>query len=1158
MALTLRNSFPTGNGTDQARCDYPTGLQNLDSLLLEVVTAADLVPTVPGGFVLLPGALITGTTRTAIYQKIADGSEAGESFWVRCLGTTISVGIVAIDSSALTYAVVEQVATASSGSASATKTWASVTNVATATLLLCFGGFGTSAASTPNAGMTERWDTSNPRIYLQTQAVAGAGATGARTATGTSVATQRCITISVAESNTNPITYPAEEDVTALPLLVELTGAGAYLTQAITLAEISAIGLYLTAAPVLVEIGAVGINVTAAPLLVELEFQEPAPAMPTSFPTNAGTRRMHVALPEEVGGYAFDPEYSWWSTVVAEASTNLIVNPSFEAWNDIGNVTEFHGVGDIEEDWVEFPLVGATQGRRCARLTSGIDTGWLTYDQDLHLSAGAYSWSCDVYVTRAPYTITLHALDAISFDTLGRRVFNITQTGWQRLSISFVLLGTVDVELRLISLNTNPNDVVWYTDAWQLEPKRYPTTYLDGDMIGFSDSQPYQSYFWHGEPHRSRSSRLARTGSGGRVVSWGMESRFKTTSIVGLGVNPNEQQSQVLGDGREVHLGMLDKARDFTITGRIFAGNHRELRARRNDLIRLLKHNNTVGSDQMVLRFQEVDDHEQLVGAALDITCVYREGLQGNTTNLYQENLPLQFRALDPFLADIISSSAELLLYRELVDNGLIFRDEEGEYTNLGTALTTGGVVARVGFLRDGSIIAMGNFTHIGGHVIASAAMWDGSDWVALGTGAPSGTNDIDDGYKLGYPLTVADQGGDVWQWDDIAHLWDTVGSHGFTGSIETLQRDTNGDIWIGGIFEFAEDGTTKYNNVARYNAATEDWEQIGGGLADPYDINDDPLKVHAVLASNDGSVYFGGSFGDAFGNDDPFPPEVLAKGVARWDIATSTWNRVGTGLGGTVQHLLRGIDGYLYAVGNFATDAGLSPYDLRGFARFNGHAWEEVFPLVNQDGEYGADGVLQDNDGIFWFYNFVSDTAHDLFVVDGLGEVGFFGYRDGIFYPPYMDRAGMLHMAIGPGNRVMHSTHGYTLGDVQVVPALNRIDYAGSADAPLHIHIHGQGYLVHVLNHSTEGGIYGRGDFLLSANEEMLLRTDSQRTMVYSNQRRNLSTQISVGASNMKALRLRPGENRISVLVTQTNADSAYGWLGWRNRFVSLAEASL
>lgn len=250
MALSIRASFPDTTGAAPRQIDKPTGALEDDLLLLLIVTADDVVPTAPGSFVLV--AEITGTTRTSVFQKVATADEP-EWYWLNWPSGNGTAAIFAIVASSPNIPSVHATATASSEVASTSKVWAEVTTTFADTLLLCFGGFGTLATSTPDASMTERYDSGSPRAYLMTQAVVAAGATGTRTATGNSVATQRCITVALTESATSPITYPPGLLVTSLPVLAELTGEGVDVTEFVTLAEIGALGVYITQMGVLVE-----------------------------------------------------------------------------------------------------------------------------------------------------------------------------------------------------------------------------------------------------------------------------------------------------------------------------------------------------------------------------------------------------------------------------------------------------------------------------------------------------------------------------------------------------------------------------------------------------------------------------------------------------------------------------------------------------------------------------------------------------------------------------------------------------------------------------------------------------------------------------------------------------------------------------------------
>jgi WD40 repeat protein len=76
---------------------------------------------------------------------------------------------------------------------------------------------------------------------------------------------------------------------------------------------------------------------------------------------------------------------------------------------------------------------------------------------------------------------------------------------------------------------------------------------------------------------------------------------------------------------------------------------------------------------------------------------------------------------------------------------------------------------------------------------------------------------------------------------------------------------------------------------------------------------------VYALVVGPDGSLYAGGDFTSAGG--------IAANYIARWDPATSSWHPLGSGMDGDyypgVHDLAIGPDGSLYAGGNFTTAGG-------------------------------------------------------------------------------------------------------------------------------------------------------------------------------------------------------------------------------------------
>lgn len=185
----------------------PSGVAEHDLLFMVMQTTSD------ANFVIVPpfdwtalggsGGGINGVDNLVVFYKEAGSSEPS-SYDVLTVGSGIyGVGIFALYSSTgarLKIADFESQYNASSGN----RVYPSV-DFPSAGLLVCIGGGDSTAASTPPGTMTERWDItiSSSKLYLMTGAVASAGASGTRTATGTAQIS-RCISIAIVEETPEP------------------------------------------------------------------------------------------------------------------------------------------------------------------------------------------------------------------------------------------------------------------------------------------------------------------------------------------------------------------------------------------------------------------------------------------------------------------------------------------------------------------------------------------------------------------------------------------------------------------------------------------------------------------------------------------------------------------------------------------------------------------------------------------------------------------------------------------------------------------------------------------------------------------------------------------------------------------------------------------
>ena len=233
--------------------------------------------------------------------------------------------------------------------------------------------------------------------------------------------------------------------------------------------------------------------------------------------------------------------------------------------------------------------------------------------------------------------------------------------------------------------------------------------------------------------------------------------------------------------------------------------------------------------------------------------------------------------------------------------------------------------VHALAFGPDGSLYVAGNFAMAGGAVVNHIARWDGStsSWHSLGSGM-GGTIYTPEVYALAVgPDGSLYAGGSFWtaggvtvnyiaRWDGTA--WHALGA-GMDTAVSALAVAPDGTLYAGGYFTTA--GGVAAHRIARWDGTQ--WHALGSGIDE---------MVYTLAVGQDG-VYAGGYFTTAGGEP--------ANNIARWDPATSTWHPLGSGVGGpdypTVRALAMGLDGSLYAGGDFMTAGGI---ETNGIARWD------------------------------------------------------------------------------------------------------------------------------------------------------------------------------------------------------------------------------
>jgi len=948
-----------------------------------------------------------------------------------------------------------------------------------------------------------------------------------------------------------------------------ITDQGAFVTKAGAYAEILGDDLRVSSAGAMVEAYGADLQVTSAGAIVEMLYS-PEGTVGTFATGRTGNRTVHARLPDEVSDYAFDPKWSWWSIIKGKRSRNYVHNPSFEvnytvAWGAPS------GFSSVARDNAESP--GATSGAYTYKLVAPALTGCeIDYihaagPAGVATGIGAWTWAMDVYSTVDGYKFGLNIRDVA---VPGVNILSntwILRSGWQRIDVTWVNVASRNVTIRLYVSATNAIANTLYFDRLQLENNRYPTTYFDGDMIGWNDTHPDNSFYWIGAPHTSDSIRAASTNAGGTIESLTEKVGFLTTAIIGLGMHPIDLKTIKLDTGKEILVDSQTQPRDFTVIGRIFGCDWSKLSERRNEIIKLVNPQNNSKREPIILRYQPTRPSGEPYGVALDIKCAYKEGLSGNINTLYQEKIPLQFRASEPAVYELQTMHANVVGRTILVDNQIIYRDKDYLYQNIGIGVTTG-------YLKDatwmGDIpILVGSFSQISGDVVRHVALWNGTNWVNPQTGdwldtignvlcvdAQPGTIIVGGSFTT---LSIA--GGNfrkIAKWRESLGAWAEI-SNGLSGGdvAAVSYSKVNQGIYCGGNFQ--NDGPVlnpDLQNVAYSDPVTGNWSSLKGGTNG---------QVWDLLDLEDGRVVVAGEFTSvytALGSAGP----IAASRIAVWNENDDQWSTFfytsggQKGFNGPVHSILLGYDGMIYASGIFTQD-NAAAYNLRGFARWNGSVWEEILTVTDY-----AQGVLanhiieirQDKDGIIWI---ITDSA-DGFIVPNVGLCWMFGWKDGIIYPPpYMHSDyttidnGFHCLAFNIHGEMLIGFNDYDALEEMHVPERIEIDYQGTFETQLDLIAEGEFQPSFIQTPQTNAGIYFgvRGDTVIGVLERLFIRPAEAKHRVYTDARATLLNHLNLPATSFGKFKMLPNQtNVISIFIPVIGVGAEF-YLQWHNRFSSI-----
>jgi trimeric autotransporter adhesin len=300
-----------------------------------------------------------------------------------------------------------------------------------------------------------------------------------------------------------------------------------------------------------------------------------------------------------------------------------------------------------------------------------------------------------------------------------------------------------------------------------------------------------------------------------------------------------------------------------------------------------------------------------------------------------------------------------------------------------GTAPATNGTSYSFAYVSDSEIYVGGNFTNFGGNASADRiAKWNGTEWVALGTGL----NDyVDKVLIVGSNIYVggifSDAGGNtnadrIARFDTSNSTWYSLGSGSWNGEVTDMYNDSVNDyLYVVGTFTDGASNTS-CDRVCRWNYTGATWSAVSTGFgANTFAVTGNGTNIFFVgsfvnaggnasadrVAQWNGSalsalgtgaaagslnalhwdgtnLYVGGSSANIGGN-------ASCDSICRWD--GSSWSAMGTGVTGTVNSITS-IGSNVYLGGN------LSSHNY--IARFNGTSWVQVGP----SGFLGMNDIVQ------------------------------------------------------------------------------------------------------------------------------------------------------------------------------------------------------
>jgi len=607
---------------------------------------------------------------------------------------------------------------------------------------------------------------------------------------------------------------------------------------------------------------------------------------------------------------------SFFGIIVPEAGTNLVANPSVEL-NTTG-YTANNGTETLSR-LTSFARFGIYSLFTQTSANTNVE-GWLypgTGTNGIAVSASMmHSFYVWIYQEAASNSLQLKIdwyTAAGAF--ISSHTQNITTVvgRWAKFSLTaaFSPATAAFATLKVVEQSGSATAKTWWSDGINFVALEYALTHIDGDQPGCR---------WTGLRHASTSTLDAQERSGGRERDLTDDFGIGVLrQYPGVGMPPvtNNVQPLALQPGALFQSSKVGP-RVFDLHVDVEGTTYENMHKKRKDFIDLIKPDRTRGGQPATLVFK---------GSAKKATIQarYDGGAEFGQHTGFDEQPVIRLLCVDPFWQEDNQEVASLDFQDSVSNAARGLRRHAGQWKALGTGFNARVNGIAVDFQR-GRIYFVGDFTTANGVTVNRVTYWDGTTFIAMGTGA-----DLE---VLGIALAP------------------------------------NGDVWIVGAFDNVN--AVASHGIARWNVSASTWTQFALGPAD----------FNAVVIAKTGRLYAGGNFINW--NADPASDFIVQFDGSIWSaVGTSpfgatdypqrgamaidtsdnlyvgtqvgivrkwngsAWSTIGTAAGGNVDiwSIYVASDGTIYVGGDYTS---ISSVSANNIASYNGSAWSPLGSGVN------------------------------------------------------------------------------------------------------------------------------------------------------------------------------------------------------------------